>query len=61
MVARSAFTFDSEEEVVRMCLGSGRVHNALHHGAGQSANGATGVVRQGMTCPSLLKGRRMGK
>ena len=42
-------------------LGSGRVHNALHHGAGQCVNGATGVVRQGMICPSLLKGRGMGK
>ena len=61
MVARSTFTFDSEEEVVRMCLGSGRVHNALLHGAGQCVNGATGVARQGMICPSLLKGRGNGK
>ena len=48
MVVRSTFTVDSEEDVVRMCLGSGRVHNALHHGAGQCVKGATGVVRQGM-------------
>ena len=59
--ARSTFTFDLEEEVVRMCLGSGRVHNALHHGAGQCVNGTTGVVRRGMICPSLLKGKGMGK
>ena len=61
MVARSTFTFDSEEEVVRMCLGSGRVHNALHHGAGQCVKGATGVVRRGLICPSLLKGKENGK
>ena len=61
MDARSTFTFDLEEEVVRMCLGSGRVHIALHHGAGRCVNGATGVARRGMMCPSLLKGRGMGK
>ena len=61
MIVRSTFTIDSEEEVVRMCLGSGRVHIASRHGAGQCVNGATGVVRQGKFCPSLLKGKGMGK
>ena len=54
MDARSTFTFDLEEEVGRMCLGSGRVHTALQRGAGRCVNGATGVVRQGMMRPSLL-------
>ena len=35
--------------------------HCLAPGAGQCVNGATGVARQGMICPSLLKGRGMGK
>ena len=61
MIAQFTFTFDLEEEVVMMCLGSGRVHIALLHDAGQCVSGATGVERQGMICPSLLKGKGMGK
>ena len=61
MVARSTFTIDSEEEVVRMCLGSGRVHNVSRSVAGQCVKGATGVVRQGRICMSLPKGKGMGK
>ena len=61
MVARSTFTIDSEEEVVRMCQGSGRVRNAFRRVAGQCVKGAIGVVRHGMICLSLLKGKGMGK
>ena len=61
MIVRSTFAIDSEEEVVRMCQGSGRVRNALRHVAGQCVKGATGVVRHGMICLSLLKGKGMGK
>ena len=60
MVARSAFTIASEEEVVRTCLGSGRVHNVLRRVAGQCAKGASGVVRQGRICLSLLEGKEKG-
>ena len=61
MVVRSTSTIDSEEEVVRTCLGSGRVHNASRRGAGQCVKGATGVVRQGRICLSLPTGKGMGK
>ena len=61
MIAQFAFTIGSEEEVVRMCLGSGRVHTAWRHGVGQCVEGAIGVGRQGKTCLSLLKGKEMGK
>ena len=61
MVARSTFTNDSEEEVVRTCLGSGRVHTASRRVLGQCVKGATIVVRQGRSCLSLLKGKGMGK
>ena len=61
VIAQSTFTIDSEEEVVRTCLGSGRVHNVSRRVAGQCVNGATGVVRQGRICLSLLKGKGMGK
>ena len=60
MVARCTFTIDSEEEVVRTCLGSGRVHSALRRVAGQCVKGATGVVRQGRICLILLEGRTKG-
>ena len=60
-VVRSTFTFDSEEEVVKMCQGSGRVRNASRRVAGQCVRGAIGVGRQGKICPSLLKGKGMGK
>ena len=46
---------------MRMCLGSGRVHTALQRGAGRCVNGATGVARQGMMRPSLLKSKGNGK
>ena len=58
---RSTFAIDSEEEVVRMCQGSGRVRNASRRVAGQCVKGATGVERQGKICLSLLKGKGMGK
>ena len=61
VIAQSTFTIDSEEEVVRTCLGSGRVHNVSRRVAGQCVNGATGVVRQGRICLSLLEGKGMGK
>ena len=60
-VVRSTFTIDSEEEVVRTCLGSGRVYNASRRVAGQCVKGATGVVRQGRICLSLPKVQGMGK
>ena len=46
MVALSTFIIDSEEEVVRMCLGSGRAHIALRHVADQCVKGAIGVRQQ---------------
>ena len=61
MVVRSTFTFDSEEEVVKMCQGSGRVRNASRRVAGQCVNGAIGVEQQGKICTSLLKEKGMGK
>ena len=61
MVARFTFTFDSEEEVVKICQGSGRVRKASRRVAGQCVNGAIGVERQGKICPSLLKEQGMGK
>ena len=44
---------------MRTCLGSGRVRNASRRVAG--VKGAIGVVRHGMICLSLLKGKGMGK
>ena len=61
MIVRSTFAIDSEEEVVKTCLGSGRVRNASRRVAGQCVKGAIGVVRHGMICLSLLKGEGMGK
>ena len=46
---------------MRMCLGSGRVHNASRSVAGQCVKSATSVVRQGRICLSHLKGKGMGK
>ena len=61
MVVRSTFTVDSEEEVVKMCQGSGRVRNASRSVAGQCVKGAIGVGRHGKICLSLLKVKGMGK
>ena len=49
MVALSTFVIDSEEEVVRVCLGSGRVHIALRHVAGQCVKGAPVWASKGGT------------
>ena len=49
------------EEVVKMWQGSGRVRKASRRVAGQCVKGAIGVERQGKICPSLLKGKGMGK
>ena len=46
---------------MRMCLGSGRAHNALHHDAGQCVKGATGVELPGRSCLPLRLGARKGK
>ena len=46
---------------MRMCLGSGRVHNASRSVAGQCVKGSTGVVRQGRICLSFLKREREWK
>ena len=45
---------------MKMCQGSGRVHNASRRVAGQCVKGATGV-RQGRICLSLPKGKGTGK
>ena len=60
MVVRSTFIFDSEEKVVKMCQGSGRVRNASRRVAGQCVRGAIGVGQQGKIYPSS-KGKGSGK
>ena len=60
MIVRSTFTVDSEEEVVRMCQGSGRVRNALRLVPGQCVKDAIGVGRHGMICLSS-EGKGNGK
>ena len=62
MVARSTFTIDSEEEVVRD-VRSGRVHNVSRRVAGQCAKGCyrCGAAREDMPVSSRGKEKGLGK
>ena len=62
MVVRSTFTVDSEEEVVKMCQGSGRVHNASRRVAGQCVKRCyrCGAAREDLPVSSKGKGNGKG-